>query len=127
MTGLWIAIGAALSLGLLATPVEIAAQPPPPYHQGGGVEQGSAPPAPYGRGQWPGVQQRPRNPPPARFETVPRGRRGYYWVPGHYAWRGSWRWIPGAWIPRRPGCGWVPPHWQWYPYGWVWLEGYWAC
>ena len=43
MTGLSFTIGVALILGLLATPVATVAQLPPPYHQGGGVQQGKRP------------------------------------------------------------------------------------
>jgi hypothetical protein len=111
---------------LLAVPARLGAQPTPPHHQGGGVQHGYGPPAPHGGGQWPAVEHRPASPPP-RHERAPHPRPGHYWVPGHYAWRGSWVWAPGLWVTLQPNCGWVPPHWQWYPYGWVWLEGYWAC
>ena len=129
MTSISAAVATLVIATLLAlSPGDVAAQsPPPPPHQSGGIQQGMAPPAPYGGGQWPAVQVRPGPPPPPRYERPPHARKGQYWMGGHYAWRGTWVWIPGAWIPRRPGCGWVPPHWQLYPYGWVWLEGYWTC
>jgi hypothetical protein len=121
-----VAMAVALVIGtLFAASASLGAQLP--AAPGGGVHHGYGPPAPHGGGQWPSVQHRPGPPPPARRERAPHPRGGHYWVPGHYAWRGSWVWAPGLWVAVQPGCGWVPPHWQWYQYGWVWLEGYWAC
>ncbi len=127
MTSMRIAITALMVGTLFTVPAGHGAPAPGPYHQGGSVHHGGSLPAPHGGGQWPSIQHRPVQPPPPRSERVPHARRGYHWVPGHYAWRGSWAWMPGLWIVLQPGCGWVPPHWQWFSYGWVWLEGYWVC
>ena len=42
------------------------------------------------------------SPPPLRFEDRPMPRRGWDWVPGHWAWRRrGWVWVPGHWARVR--------------------------
>jgi hypothetical protein len=68
-------------------------------------------------------------PPPLRAERRPPARRGQVWVSGHWRWD-SWRrryaWVPGRWIPNRPGFRYQQPRWvrrfgRWtlIPGGWV--------
>jgi WXXGXW repeat (2 copies) len=70
----------------------------------------------------------PSPPPPARMEPqgAPPGGRGWTWVAGHWAWRGSWVWVRGHWA-RVPGSyrAWVPGRWVRRANGWVWVEGHW--
>lgn len=82
--------------------------------------------------------------PAPRVEVIPAPPgAGYNWVPGHWAWRGRWVWIPGHHIrgvvaampaeivevvPARPSPVhyWVKGHhvfeggrWAWHPGVWV--------
>ncbi len=51
-------------------------------------------------------------PPPARYESAPRPRRGKAWVPGHWEWRGNRHvWAQGYWIRARPGYHYREPRW----------------
>jgi hypothetical protein len=67
-------------------------------------------------------------PPAPRVEYAPpMPGAGYAWVPGHWAWRGSWVWAPGGWKPIPAGRR------QWVAGAWVtqgaqsrWQPGYWA-
>jgi hypothetical protein len=51
-------------------------------------------------------------PPPPRVEAVPPPRRGHFWVPGHWEWRGNHHhWVSGAWVRERPGYHYMQPTW----------------
>ncbi len=81
--------------------------------------------------------------PAPRVEVIPAPPGpGYNWVPGHWAWRGRWVWIPGHHIrgvvpampaevvevvPTRPGPNyyWVKGHHVWEGNRWVWHRGVW--
>lgn len=85
------------------------------------------------RGGWREVGYRDRDydvirvaPPPPRYERVPRARPGYYWVPGHWVWRGNrHEWIRGDWVRARPGYVYAPPRWVERNGGWYMDQGRW--
>lgn len=55
-----------------------------------------------------------RAPPPARYEVVPRPRRGYLWAPGHWQWNASRNrhyWTAGTWERARSGYVFQNPQW----------------
>jgi hypothetical protein len=67
-------------------------------------------------------------PPAPRAELMsPSPGAGFAWVPGHWAWRSSWLWVPGSWkqIPagRRQ---WVAGQWLAQASQYRWQPGYWA-
>lgn len=52
-------------------------------------------------------------PPPARYERMPRSRRGYVWEPGHWELRGNrHQWISGVWLAERPGYSYSQSSWN---------------
>lgn len=52
---------------------------------------------------------------------------GYLWMPGCWAWDGSYYWVPGAWVlPPQPDLLWTPGWWGWVGSGYRWHEGYWG-
>lgn len=66
--------------------------------------------------------------PPASIEvgpSVPAPAATFFYVPGHWVWRGRYVWRPGFWWEFRPGWVWVPAHYRWTPLGWVYVPGYW--
>jgi hypothetical protein len=81
--------------------------------------------------------------PAPRVEVIPAAPGpGHNWVPGHWAWRGRWVWIPGHHIrgvvaampaevvevvPARPSPGhyWVKGHHVYEGGRWVWHRGVW--
>lgn len=71
------------------------------------------------------VQQAP---PAPRVEVVPVAPGpDYYWVPGHWTWRGGvWVWVRGYW-GFRPyhGAVWIGGTWARHGHGWVWIGGHW--
>ena len=82
--------------------------------------------------------------PAPRVEVIPVAPgAGYNWVPGHWAWRGSWVWIAGHHIrgvvaampvevvevvPARPSPVhfWVKGHHVFERDHWVWRPGVWV-
>ncbi|MFT0860820.1 hypothetical protein [Ancylobacter sp. G4_0304] len=67
-------------------------------------------------------------PPPPRREPRPPARRGYTWVPGHWAWRRGpgWVWMPGYWEQNRRGFVYVGPRWVLRRGQWVYEPGRWV-
>lgn len=67
-------------------------------------------------------------PPPLRREVRPAARRGYTWVPGHWAWRRGpgWVWMPGYWETNRRGFTFVGPRWVLRRGVWVYEPGRWV-
>jgi hypothetical protein len=67
-------------------------------------------------------------PPPVRAEVVGVAPGpGYFWVRGHWAWRGGgYVWLGGHWA-RRPGPGsvWIEGHWESRGGNYVYIDGYW--
>jgi len=81
--------------------------------------------------------------PDGTYEVAAPPGPGYNWVPGHWAWRGRWVWIPGHHIrgvvppipaevvevvPARPGPEfyWVKGHYVWEGGRWAWHRGVWV-
>jgi hypothetical protein len=67
-------------------------------------------------------------PPPPLREPIPRLRRGWVWVPGHWEWHRGLRryeWVPGEVQRDRRGYRYAPGHWERRPGGWIWLPGEW--
>lgn len=81
--------------------------------------QWGAPPPPAGP---PGAPPRPRR------EPRPAPRRGYTWIPGHWAWAGrrGWVWTPGHWEENRRGFNYVGPRWVLRRGQWVFEPGRWV-
>lgn len=67
-------------------------------------------------------------PPAPRREPRPAPRRGYTWVPGHWAWlpRRGWVWTPGHWEENRRGFEYVGPRWVFRRGQWVYEPGRWV-
>ena len=43
-------------------------------------------------------------PPPPRYESRPRFRKGHVWVSGHWRWQGHRQvWVPGYWMKAPRG------------------------
>jgi len=58
----------------------------------------------------------PTQPPPANQNDVipvaPGPRTLWYFIPGHWEWRGQYVWVPGHWRPRpTPGDIWLSGKW----------------
>ena len=65
-------------------------------------------------------------PPPARYEAVPRARRGQVWVAGHWQWQGRRHvWKSGYWLKARPGYNYNAPRWEQRGGRWYMNEGRW--
>ena len=82
--------------------------------------------------------------PALRVEVIPPvPHPGWHWVPGHWAWRGSWVWVHGHYVatdvppmptplvetpPPSPGPHWfwVRGHHVWEGGGWAWHPGHWV-
>jgi hypothetical protein len=82
--------------------------------------------------------------PQLRIEVIPAAPSvEHHWVPGHWAWRGHWEWIPGHHVrgvvpgipvevvevvPARPAAEyyWVKGHHVWEGDRWVWRRGVWV-
>lgn len=77
--------------------------------------------------QW-GAPPPPGAPPPVRREPRPAPRRGYTWIPGHWAWAGrrGWVWTPGHWEENRRGFNYVGPRWVLRRGQWVFEPGRWV-
>lgn len=75
------------------------------------------------------AQSVPTSRPPApRREPRPAPRRGYTWVPGHWAWkpRRGWVWTAGHWEESRRGFEFVGPRWVLRRGQWVYEPGRWV-
>jgi hypothetical protein len=84
------------------------AQPMPPPPQPQEVVVTQPPPAPQ-------VEVIPATPGPA-----------YVWVPGYWAWNGSWIWVGGRWTLRpTPHAFWIGGHWAQKGNHYVWHHGRW--
>lgn len=72
---------------------------------------------------------RPRHappPPPRRIHKIAKPGPQYFWVSGHYVWRGGrYVWVKGHWKKKRPGYVWVQGHWAKRGGYYVWIEGHW--
>ncbi|MFI5300358.1 MAG: YXWGXW repeat-containing protein [Polyangiales bacterium] len=66
-------------------------------------------------------------PPPPRVVYVPEPRSGYVWQPGYWTRdRDDWVWVEGGWIEQRPAYTWSPTHWEEAPDGtWRLVPGQW--
>ncbi|WP_428029597.1 hypothetical protein [Ancylobacter sp.] len=67
-------------------------------------------------------------PPDPRREPRPTPRRGYTWIPGHWAWlpRRGWVWTAGHWEPSRRGFEFVGPRWVFRRGQWIYEPGRWV-
>jgi YXWGXW repeat-containing protein len=68
------------------------------------------------------------SPPPPRVEVIGMAPGpGYFWVRGHWAWRGgNYVWIGGHWSLRPgPGAAWIDGRWENRGGNYVYVEGYW--
>lgn len=67
-------------------------------------------------------------PPAARYEAVPRARRGYEWSPGYWNWNGkTHRWTKGHWERTRKGHYYQRAEWQQTSDGWRLRRGGWQA
>jgi hypothetical protein len=58
--------------------------------------------------------------------SPPGPRTLWYFIPGHWAWRGQWVWVQGHWRPRpHPGDIWLPGKWVQQGNVYVWQKGHW--
>ncbi len=87
-----------------------------------------APPAPPQQGQVAEViANEPPPPPITEVVTVAPGP-DYFWVSGHWHWRGGWVWVHGHYDRHphfHPGGAWVDGHWDRRGGNFVWVEGHW--
>ncbi|WP_418314738.1 hypothetical protein [Piscinibacter sakaiensis] len=61
--------------------------------------------------------------PPVEYRPAPR--RGAFWAPGHWDWRGGRQvWVPGHWVHARPAPRWVEPAWVSHGGRWILVPGY---
>ena len=72
----------------------------------------------------------PTQPPPANQKDVipvcPGSPPLWYFIPGHWAWRGQWVWVQGHWRTRpHPGDIWLPGKWAQQGNVYVWQKGHW--
>jgi len=72
----------------------------------------------------------PTQPPPANQKEVipvcPGSVALWYFIPGHWAWRGQWVWVLGHWRPRpHPGDIWLRGKWVEKGNVYVWEKGHW--
>jgi hypothetical protein len=67
-------------------------------------------------------------PPPPRVVYVPEPRPGYAWQPGYWTRDGDdWVWVDGRWIQLPPNYQWAPAHWEQAPDGtWRLIPGQWV-
>jgi hypothetical protein len=65
-------------------------------------------------------------PPAPRSEVASPGPAGCAWVRGHWAWRGQWVWVAGAWQKVPVGRHqWAQGAWVQQGTSWSWQPGYW--
>ncbi len=66
-------------------------------------------------------------PPPPRVVYMPDPRPGYAWQPGYWTLQDNeWVWVDGQWVALAPGYVWSPTHWEHDPNGsWRLLPGQW--
>lgn len=93
------------------TPAAAYAPPAPAYAPGPAAAViTAAPPAPY--------VEHPGPPPGPHF----------FWISGHWAWRGRWVWVRGHYARHphfHPGARWVDGYWVHRGGGYVWIGGRW--
>ena len=66
-------------------------------------------------------------PPALRYEAIPAARRGYEWVPGHWAWNGRrYTWQRGHHERVRAGYVYTQPVWREDRNGWAYQRGGWT-
>lgn len=68
-------------------------------------------------------------PPPPYAEAIPPSPGPeFFWIRGHWDWRGRWVWVRGYYA-RHPhyhyGARWVDGYWGRRDGGWVWIGGHW--
>jgi hypothetical protein len=87
-----------------------AVPPPPPPGQQIEVVASEEPPAPI-------------------FETVPVAPGPeFFWIGGHWHWRGGWVWLAGHYERHphyHPGAYWEAGRWDRRGGSWIWREGHW--
>jgi len=75
------------------------------------------------------VGQPSQPPPPNQKDVIPLspGPRTLYWfIPGHWEWRGQYVWVAGHWRPRpHPGDIWLRGKWVQQDNVYVWQGGHW--
>ncbi|HTL36999.1 MAG TPA: YXWGXW repeat-containing protein [Kofleriaceae bacterium] len=65
--------------------------------------------------------------PAARVETV-QPRAGFFWIAGHWEWRGSaWEWVGGRWEAERSDMRWTPGRYEVRGNVKVWIDGSWVA
>ena len=72
----------------------------------------------------------PAQPPSANQKDVipacPGSPALWYFIPGHWDWRGQWVWVQGHWRTRpHPGDIWLPGKWVQQDNVYVWQKGHW--
>lgn len=72
----------------------------------------------------------PKDPPPPDQKDVqppPPGLTAQWWfIPGHWAWRGQWVWVAGHWRSRpHSGDVWIVGKWAKQGEGYAWQKGHW--
>jgi hypothetical protein len=72
----------------------------------------------------------PTQPPPENQQDVipiaPGPRTLWWFIPGHWEWRGSWAWVQGHWRTRpHPGDIWIRGEWVQQGGIYVWQRGHW--
>jgi len=76
------------------------------------------------------LSQQPNQPPPQDQKDVvppPPGAITQWWfIPGHWAWRGQWVWVSGHWRSRpHSGDVWIVGKWEKQGDVFVWQKGHW--
>jgi hypothetical protein len=67
-------------------------------------------------------------PPPPRVVYIPDPRPGYAWEAGYWTLQDSeWVWVDGKWVALPPGYAWSATHWEHDPNGsWRLIPGQWV-
>ena len=76
------------------------------------------------------VSGQPTQPPPENQKDVipscPGSRTLWWFIDGHWDWRGNWVWVPGHWRTRpHPGDIWLRGKWIQQGSVYVWQKGHW--
>ena len=75
------------------------------------------------------IVNKPMTVPPVYQEVVPAApvsTVAMAWQPGHWEWRGTWVWIPGAYVQSVvPTATWIPGQWVQGALGWQWAPAHW--
>ena len=72
----------------------------------------------------------PTQPPPKdqkdRKPAAPGSQALWWFIPGHWVWRGKYEWVQGHWRPRpHPGDIWISGKWVRQGSVYVWQGGHW--